>query len=278
MVMCRRLSGFARVSVAAVAALVLLTAPMRPVLADDVVATDQPVVVVQLAQATPDANDPIEPVNRAIFAFNEFIYALLIRPMAEFYVLVLPQEARDGVKNFLTNVRTPVVLANDLLQGEGQRAWITTERFVINSTVGIGGLIDVAKMWGIEGHDEDVGQTFAVWGAPEGFYLVLPVLGPSNPRDAIGQFLDGYLDPVSYWASNTDREEITWGRTLLRGVDSYSRVMDDLKKLKDTSIDYYAAVRSISRQKREAEIRNGAPQDTPLPDIKYDFNAELTTR
>jgi len=251
---------------------------MRPVLADDVVATDQPVVVVQLAQATPDANDPIEPVNRAIFAFNEFIYALLIRPMAEFYVLVLPQEARDGVKNFLTNVRTPVVLANDLLQGEGQRAWITTERFVINSTVGIGGLIDVAKMWGIEGHDEDVGQTFAVWGAPEGFYLVLPVLGPSNPRDAIGQFLDGYLDPVSYWASNTDREEITWGRTLLRGVDSYSRVMDDLKKLKDTSIDYYAAVRSISRQKREAEIRNGAPQDTPLPDIKYDFNAELTTR
>lgn len=277
MPMCRRLTALARVSVVALA-MIVLGASGRPVRADETVAPPVPSGQPQLAQAADGANDPIEPLNRAFFAFNEFVYALLLRPIAEIYVLMLPQEVRDGVQNFLDNVRTPIVLANDLLQGEGQRAWITTQRFAINSTVGLGGLIDVAKRWGIEGHEEDLGQTFAVWGAPEGFYLVLPILGPSNPRDAVGKFLDSYLDPLSYWAENTDRDEITWGRTALRGVDSYSRVMDELKKLKETSIDYYAAVRSISRQKREAEIRNGAPQEVPLPDIKYDFNAELTTR
>lgn len=234
--------------------------------------------VAQAQPAASDANDPIEPLNRVIFDFNEFLYGILIRPLAEVYVLVLPQEARDSVRNFLSNIRTPVVLANDLLQLEGTRAWQTTQRFFINTTVGVGGLIDVAKIWGIDGHDEDLGQTFAVWGVPEMFYLVLPILGPSNPRDAVGKFLDSYLDPINYWADNTDREGITWGRTVVGGIDSYSRVMDELKKLKETSIDYYAAVRSISRQKREAEIRNGAPSDAPLPDIRYDFNAELTTR
>lgn len=269
-----------RLSATAIAVAVLLTMAAPGASADEAAAKAGLSGTESVAQAEPaatDSNDPLEPVNRAVFAFNEFIYALIIRPIAEAYVLVIPQEARDGVKNVLNNVRSPVVLANDLLQGEFTRAWQTTERMFINTTVGVGGVVDVAKMWGINGHDEDVGQTLAVWGVPEMFYLVLPILGPSNPRDAVGQFADGYLDPLSYWMSNTHREEITWGRTLMSGVDSYSRVMDDLKKLKETSIDYYAAVRSISRQKRETDIRNGAPQVTPLPDIKYDFNAQLST-
>lgn len=233
----------------------------------------------EVAQANGDTNDPIEGVNRAIFGFNEFLYDLILRPLAQVYVAVLPDEARNGVRNFLTNLRTPIVLANDLLQGEGDRAWITTQRFFVNSTVGVGGLIDVAKDWGLEGHNEDLGQTLAVWGVGEGFYLVLPVLGPSNPRDAAGKFLDSFLDPLSYYLTNTDREEYDIGRSALLGVDEYSRVMDELQKLKDTSVDYYAALRSISRQKREAEIRNGEIKDgVPLPDLKYDFNAELTPR
>ncbi|MEE8333709.1 MAG: VacJ family lipoprotein, partial [Alphaproteobacteria bacterium] len=233
----------------------------------------------EIAQADNDANDPIEGFNRAIFAFNEFIYALLLRPLAEMYVLVLPDVARDGVRNFLTNLRTPIVLANDLLQGEGDRAWVTTQRFFVNTTVGVGGLMDVAKDWGLESHSEDLGQTFAVWGVPDGFYLVLPVLGPSNPRDAAGKFLDSFLDPLSYYLTNTDREEYDVGRSVALGVDEYSRVMDQLQKLKETSVDYYAALRSISRQKRAAEIRNGEVKDgVPLPDLKYDFNAELSPR
>ena len=110
---------------------------------------------------------------------------------------------------------------------------------------------------------------------PEGPYLVLSVLGPSNPRDAIGKFyLDTYFDPFVYWADNTDQNELVYGRAALDGVDTYSRVGDELEKLKETSIDYYAAMRSISRQKREAEIRNGASNQTPLPEINYDFNAD----
>ncbi len=233
-----------------------------------------PQVIAQAADD--DVGDPIEPVNRAIFSANDFLQRLLFRPMAEFYTLLVPDFMRDGVRNVLNNLRTPVVLANDLLQWEGQRALDTTKRFFINSTIGIGGIIDVADEWGIKGHDEDFGQTLAVWGVGEGFYLVLPILGPSNPRDGIGKLADFYLDPLSQWSANTDREEITYTRTLLGGIDSFSRVMDDLEKLKETSIDYYAAVRSISRQKRKTEIRNGKPAEgAPLPDIIYDFNAEL---
>lgn len=231
-----------------------------------------------IAQSDPiDDNDPLEGLNRAILGFNEFITALLLRPIAELYVMLLPDFALDGIHNALSNLRSPVVFANDILQWELERAWITTQRFLVNSTIGIGGLMDPAKDLGIEGHKEDLGQTFAVWGVPEGFYLVLPIFGPSNPRDAVGLFLNSYLDPFSHWADNTNREEINLARTMVTGVDEFSRVMDELEKLKETSIDYYAALRSIARQKRQAEISNGAPSEgAPLPDLKYDFNAEFT--
>ena len=274
-----RVTALARQAAAAAAVAMLLGAAATRASADET-APAQPAGNESVAQAQPataDANDPLEPVNRAIFAFNDFIYALIIRPIAEAYVLVIPQEARDGVKNVLSNAKSPVVLANDLLQGNFTRAWQTTERMFINTTVGVGGVVDVAKMWGINGHSEDLGQTLAVWGVPDPFYLVLPILGPSSPRDAIGQFADGYLDPLSYYLSNIHETEIDYGRDAMYGVDAYSRVMDDLQKLKETSIDYYAAVRSIYRQKRETEIRNGAPLVTPLPDIKYDLNAGLST-
>jgi phospholipid-binding lipoprotein MlaA len=232
----------------------------------------------QLAQSDDGGiNDPLEDLNRAILQFNEFIQALILRPVAELYVFMIPDMAQDAIRNALGNVRSPVTLANDLLQGEGVRAWETIQRMVINSTIGVGGLVDVADKWGIKAHEEDLGQTFAKWGVGEGFYLVLPLFGPSNPRDAIGKFLDSYLDPLSHYADNTDREEISYTRTFLGGVDEYSRVMDDLEKLKNTSIDYYATLRSVARQKRQADIANGAPKDgAPIPDLKYDFNAELT--
>ncbi|MPY72096.1 MAG: hypothetical protein GEU92_18710 [Alphaproteobacteria bacterium] len=230
-----------------------------------------------LAQASEsDANDPLEPLNRVIFEINYFLERLLLRPAADLYVLMLPQEARDGIRNFLRNIRTPIVLANDLLQGEGERAWQTTQRFFINSTIGVGGVIDAADRFGIKHHNEDLGQTFAVWGVDEIVYLVLPIFGPSNPRDAVGDFLDRYFDPVWYWTENTDREEIQIARSVVGGVDSYSRVMAELDKLRETSVDFYAAMRSIYRQKRDADIRNGESKDVPLPEIQYDFNADLS--
>ena len=244
-----------------------------------VVAEPSPTNSSQIAQTQSgnDNGDPLEPLNRAILEFNEFVHGLLLRPIAGIYRMVLPEFVRDGIHNALNNLNTPIILANDLLQWEPERAWQTTQRFFINTTIGVGGLMDVAKDFGIEGHKEDLGQTFAVWGVPEGFYLMLPIFGPSNPRDAVGLALNSFLDPISYWANNTGREEIIFGRAMLSGVDEFSRVMDDLEKLKQTSIDYYAALRSIARQKRKAEISNGAPKEgAPLPDLKYDFNAEFS--
>ena len=232
---------------------------------------------VQISQMPADtANDPIETINRAIFEFNEFLQAILFRPLAEVYKFIMPDFLEKGVHNILANLRTPIILANDLLQFEGGRALETIERFLINSTIGVAGFMDVAEDMGIPGHSEDFGQTLGSWGVGEGFYLVLPLLGPSNPRDAIGKLADIYLDPLGQWASNTDRDEINYARTGVSGLDTFSRVMDDLKKLKETSIDYYAAVRSITRQRREAEIRNRTSEGAPLPNIRYDFSAGLT--
>jgi len=224
-----------------------------------------------------DNGDPLEPLNRAILEFNEFIQDLLIRPLSQIYVLILPEFAVDAIHNALSNLNTPLILVNDILQWEPERAWKTTQRFFINTTLGVGGLMDPAKDFGIERHKEDFGQTFGVWGVPEGFYLVLPIFGPSNPRDTVGLVLGSFLDPISLWASNTHREEISLARTMVGGVDEFSGVMDDLEKLKQTSIDYYAALRSVARQKRKADIANGAPMEgAPLPDLKYDFNADFT--
>ena len=232
-----------------------------------------------IGQLEPDNGngDPIEPVNRLILDFNEFIMELLLRPITELYVYLLPNFALDGIHNALRNLNTPIILANDLLQWEPERAWTTTQRFFINSTLGIGGLMDPAKDLGIEWHKEDFGQTFAVWGVPEGFYMVLPLFGPSNPRDAVGLAGGFFLDPLSLWLNNINRKDIALARTMVSGVDEYSRVMDDLGNLKDTSIDYYAAIRSIARQKRKAEISNGAPgARTTLLDLKYDYRAQFT--
>ena len=228
------------------------------------------------AQTSNEVNDPLEPVNRVTFKFNEVFHAIILRPLATFYKFILPDDGRVAVRNFLKNLRSPVVLANDLLQGETDRAWTTTQRLAINTTLGLGGLLDVAKKWGIKSHSEDLGQTFAVWGVPDGVYLVLPIFGPSNPRDAVGKLVTSYLDPVSYWLRDTHGDEWSNARAVVGGVDEFSGVMNDLQKLKDTSVDYYAALRSISRQKRNAEIRNGELGDAPIFDLKYDFGTDLT--
>jgi len=234
----------------------------------------RPVELAQASTANEDVNDPLEGLNRLIFDLNEFIQAMLLRPASEFYVGFMPPPMREAVSNVLDNLRTPIILANDLLQGEGARAWQTTQRFVVNSTYGVAGIVDRAEEMGIPKHNEDFGQTLAVWGVGEGFYLVLPLFGPSSPRDGIGKHLvDGYFDPVDAWLENTDRDSAVWARTAVGGVDTYSNVADELAQVKKTSIDYYAAIRSIYRQKRSADIRNGEDSDlAPIPDINYELS------
>ena len=235
----------------------------------------EPVQIAQAAPAEESVGDPLEPMNRAIFEFNEFFYDLLLRPVSEFYQAFVPPPVRRAVGNMLDNLRTPIILANDLLQGEAERAWQTTQRFAINTTWGIGGIVDRAEEIGIAKHKEDFGQTLAVWGVGEGFYLVLPLFGPSSPRDAVGKhFVDGFFDPFGMWVDNTDREAAEYGRISTEAVDAYSGIGDVLAQVKKTSIDYYAALRSMYRQKREVDIRNGDTRDLPpIPDIDYELTS-----
>ena len=227
------------------------------------------------AEAENDVNDPLEAMNRGIFEFNEFFLQWVLGPISGVYKDFVPDPVRRSIGNILHLVASPIILANDLLQGEWERAWITTQRTVVNATVGVAGTFDVAETLGLPRHSEDFGQTLAVWGVGEGFYLVIPFFGPSNPRDGIGKLVDGYLHPLTRWAANTDREEITYGLFAATGVHDYSEIKDELDQIRKTSIDYYAAIRSMFRQKRAAEIRNGAEVDLPpIPDLGFDIDVD----
>ena len=236
---------------------------------------------VELAQAKPEAeaendvNDPLEPMNRGIFEFNEFFLQWILGPISGVYKDFVPDPVRKSIGNILHLVASPIILANDLLQAEWERAWVTTQRTVVNATIGVAGAFDVAETLGLPRHNEDFGQTLAVWGMGEGFYLVIPFFGPSNPRDGIGKLVDGFFHPLTRWADNTDREEITYGLFSAAGVHDYSEIKDELDQIRKTSIDYYAAIRSMFRQKRAAEIRNGAEVDLPpIPDLGFDIDVD----
>jgi len=227
--------------------------------------------------------DPIEPLNRAIFAFNLQMDKMFLRPAAIVYREALPTPVQKGVNSFLSNLRSPVVFANDLMQGELDRAGNTAGRFVINSTIGILGVWDAASEMGIHGHSEDFGQTFGTWGVGEGFYLVLPFLGPSNPRDTLGLAVEYYVDPFNLWARRENVEGWIMARSLATGIDFRARNLETLDELERTSLDYYVAIRSLYRQRRANEISNGKEtSDQPAPGIstvpgpaKDDKSAEL---
>ncbi|MEQ8664152.1 MAG: VacJ family lipoprotein [Rhodospirillales bacterium] len=222
----------------------------------------------QFAQAEEDVNDPLEGLNRAIFGFNNFVYDFVLGPVSDVYTL-LPIEIRNIVSNMLSNLRAPVVFVNDLLQGEVERGMTTLLRFGMNSTLGLGGMVDIAESAGYEAHDEDFGQTLAVWGAGEGFYLVLPILGPSNPRDAIGQYLvDPLYDPFTLYLDNTEQDDWIYARIGVTALDKFTEIRPELDQIRRTSVDYYAAIRSLYRQRRAAEISNGDLSDLPaIPDF-----------
>ncbi|MBM3542844.1 MAG: VacJ family lipoprotein, partial [Alphaproteobacteria bacterium] len=186
------------------------------------------------------ANDPMEGFNRGVLGFNQGVDRAVLKPVAQAYRWALPQFVRDSVRNILDNLRAPVILANDLLQGEFERAGATIGRFIVNTTVGLGGINDVASDIGIQQHSEDFGQTLAAWGVGEGPYLMLPLLGPSNPRDLTGFIVDIFLDPFGYVASANDVRYASGARTGVRAVDTRERNIETLDDLERTSLDFYA--------------------------------------
>jgi len=202
-------------------------------------------------------NDPYEPFNRTMFDINLALDKAILKPIAFVYKEVVPQPIQYNIHSFLENLRAPVIFVNDLLQGEFDRAGTTLLRFGMNSTFGLAGILDFATEAGIEKHDEDFGQTLAVYGTGSGPYLVLPIFGPSNPRDAVGLLVDMFMDPFGYFTS----DEFRIARFAGTAVDKRARRYDEINDLERTSLDFYAAVRSLYRQRRADEIRNGAPAE-----------------
>lgn len=221
-----------------------------------------------------ETNDPLEPMNRAILKFNQGMETVILKPVAKGYKAILPAPARRSVYNALHNLKSPVILINDVLQGEGERAGQTFLRFLINSTIGIGGLIDVADKVGLPSHDEDFGQTLAVHGGKEGAYLVLPLFGPSSLRDGFGLGVDVLLDPLFWILRAEGVGYLNLARLGLEGIDRLARNLDQLEDLQQSSLDYYAALRSAYRQNRSSEIANGREEELDLPDYLFDEEFE----
>ena len=215
--------------------------------------------------------DPLEPINRVIFGFNNIADKIILEPTAKGY-RKLPSPVQSGISNFLSNLRMPLVIVNQLLQGQGGNAIESTGRFLVNTTVGVFGLGDVADKLGLEEKYEDYGQTLAIWGVGDGFYIVLPIFGPSNLRDTAGLLLTATTDPINAYAVSEGEGWVVPVRTTINAVDRRSKIIDEVNALRNNSIDYYAAVRSSYYQNRKAAILNIDDSElTPLPLISVEF-------
>jgi phospholipid-binding lipoprotein MlaA len=204
-----------------------------------------------------EQNDPAEPFNRSMYSVHQKIDRFVLRPVAVGYREVLPAPVRQGISNVLGNLRTPVILLNDILQGEPGRAGTTLGRFVINSVAGIGGIFDVAlHRFRVPGHTEDWGQTLARWGVGEGPYLFIPVLGPSNPRDLVGFGLGIASDPLTWVGQGATVQILDGARAGVTVVDTREQLIEVLDAIEKESLDPYATIRSAYRQRRAAEIAN----------------------
>jgi phospholipid-binding lipoprotein MlaA len=211
-------------------------------------------------------NDPYEQTNRDTLKLNGKIDKYFVVPTVGIYFLLVPEPGRRGVHNFLGNLQLPTIFVNDMLQGEVSRAGKSMWRLVINSTLGLGGFLDPASKIGIPGHGEDFGQTLAVWGVGEGPYLMLPFLGPSNPRDAAGLAVDLAMDPTNQIHF---KQHIWWdgGRVYFTLLDLRGQTYQTIQGIQRSSVDYYSSLRSLYRQMRAQEIRNGRAPGQDLPDF-----------
>lgn len=219
-----------------------------------------------------EISDPLEASNRVIFSFNNAIDDVLIHPIVKGYRAVVPKPARTGLRNFLRNLKSPVLFVNQVLQGDMDGAGDVFVRASVNTLVGAGGLFDVAGYEGIPYEQEDFGQTLGVWGVSHGPYIVVPVLGPSSLRDYAGYFVDAYADPLRWYLFNIDEEGWYYAKVGADYLDLRESLLDTLEDIERSSIDYYAAVRSIYYQQRKAmvEDRASTPGDASADIPDYD--------
>jgi len=219
---------------------------------------------------TPDNQDPFMKFNRKIHAFNHDVDRMFLKPIAETYKAITPQPIDKGISNFFNNLDEVSVVVNDVLQMKLEQAASDTGRFVVNSTVGLLGFVDVATGWGLPKHNEDFGQTLGYWGVSSGPYLVLPFLGPATIRDAGGRVVDSFTDPRTY-ASYARDDEIK--RAILKAniidiVDTRADLMELEKVVDAAAIDNYTFMRDAYLQRREYLVYDGNP---PREELDGDF-------
>jgi len=208
-----------------------------------------------------DPADPLEPVNRVVFGFNDKADKYLLRPVAKGYDYVTPSVARRGVTNFFDNLGEPRTIFNDVLQGKFLQSAGDLGRFLLNTTVGIGGLIDVASDAGLQHHEEDFGQTLGYWGVGEGWYLVLPLLGPSDNRDLVGKAGDWPLSPTFYL--DGDHDWLAYGLQGINLINFRANLLSS-DSLIDQQFDKYLFFRTAFLQRRQAMIYDGNPPPEDL--------------
>ncbi len=222
-----------------------------------------------------DPRDPLEPLNRGIYQFNDTVDEAIMKPVAKGYKAVLPNPVRTGVGNFFSNIDDALIAVNNLLQFKFSQAASDVARLIANTTFGIGGLFDVATSFGLEKHNEDFGQTLGYWGIGDGPFLMLPLLGPSNVRDTVGLVAYYKLDPV------LNLNHIPTRNTLgsLRVIDRRARLLDAEKVLDEAALDPYTFLRDAYIQQRRSLIYDGNPpreqlEDEPAPVKKAEAEAD----
>lgn len=222
------------------------------------------------AEVADDEHDPFEGLNRAIFRINESFDVSILKPVARGYDAAVPDVLKLSIANFLSNLLQPTVAINDLLQGKFRQSGQDTARFIINTTIGFGGLFDVARDFDLPANEEDFGQTLATWGVADGPYLVFPILGPRNLRDGVGWIVDQFAYPLNY----RDERAVVWGGRSLDIVDTRARFLPADKVLEQAAgDDKYLFVREAYRQRRRNLIYDGNPPkedfflDDPAPSV-----------
>jgi phospholipid-binding lipoprotein MlaA len=222
-------------------------------------------------------NDPAEPTNRAIFAGNQFMDRNVLQPVARGYEDYVPGRVRKSLHNFVSNLGQPVVALNDVLQGNGSRAWNTTQRFVINTTIGGAGLFDVATDWNRPVHTADFGQTLGVWGVGPGPVVQLPLLGPSNVRDSVGQVAGLVTNPANFVPGGA-AAAISTASGGVGFIDTRAGLLGATDALQRSSVDYYAALRSAMAQRRAKLVSEGKAGDVAdHPDDKTAARTSVQT-
>lgn len=211
--------------------------------------------------------DPMEGTNRAIFAFNETVDKAVLEPVARGYRYVAPKPVRTSVRNVLRNLKSPVIMGNELLQGDFEGFANATGRLFINTILGVGGIFDIADQGGIPYQPEDFGQTLAVWGVGHGPYVMIPLIGPSSVRDGTGMLVDSFADPVRIYMFSHDLEWLHYTRVGVGVIDQREELLDIVDDLRRNSFDYYAALRSAYYQRRQALVNDMDPDNAAGPEI-----------